>query len=109
MKVARLWGSPTELRSPISQRKAKTSELRSWIRLQGGDAADLGPGFDMPGFGADFKQKLKLPGRGILVFCFGECLPNHENFIELDKTKVDAWGVPVLRIHAQWRDTSALC
>ena len=35
---------------------------------------------------------------------FGECLPNHENYVELDKEKVDAWGVPVLKIHAQWRE-----
>src|SRR2546430_17177080 len=59
---------------------------------------------DMPGFGAEFKQKLKSPGPWNFTFYgFGECLPNHENFIELDKTKVDAWGVPVLKIHAQWR------
>jgi len=62
-------------------------------------------GFDMPGFGADFKQKLKTPGPWHFSFYgFGECLPNHENFIELDKQKVDAWGVPTLKIHAQWRD-----
>ena len=35
---------------------------------------------------------------------FGECLPNHENYVELDKTKVDAWGVPVLRISCVWRE-----
>jgi choline dehydrogenase-like flavoprotein len=62
-------------------------------------------GMDMPGFGADFKQKLKTPGPWNFTFYgFGECLPNHENFIELDKQRVDAWGVPVLKIHAEWRD-----
>src|SRR5256886_2084993 len=55
-------------------------------------------GMDMPGFGADFKQKLKTPGPWNFTFYgFGECLPNHENFIELAKTKVDASGVPVLK------------
>ena len=35
---------------------------------------------------------------------FGECLPNHENYIELDKAKVDAWGIPTLRINCMWRE-----
>jgi choline dehydrogenase-like flavoprotein len=35
---------------------------------------------------------------------FGECLPNPENYIELDKEVKDEWGIPVLRIHCMWRD-----
>jgi choline dehydrogenase-like flavoprotein len=62
-------------------------------------------GADMPGFGADFKRALRRPGPWMFNFYgFGECLPNHENFVELDKEKVDAWGIPVLRIHAEWRE-----
>jgi choline dehydrogenase-like flavoprotein len=30
---------------------------------------------------------------------YGESLPSRENYVELDPTVVDAWGVPVLRIH----------
>jgi choline dehydrogenase-like flavoprotein len=26
-------------------------------------------------------------------------LPNHNNFVEIDKSTVDAWGIPSLRIH----------
>jgi len=33
---------------------------------------------------------------------FGECLPDHNNFVDLDKSTVDAWGIPVLKIHAAW-------
>jgi choline dehydrogenase-like flavoprotein len=29
----------------------------------------------------------------------GEVLPRRENFVEIDKTTTDAWGIPVLRIH----------
>jgi choline dehydrogenase-like flavoprotein len=62
-------------------------------------------GADLPGFGADFKRMLSRPGPwGFTFYGFGECLPNHENYIELDKEKVDAWGIPVLRINAMWRD-----
>jgi choline dehydrogenase-like flavoprotein len=35
---------------------------------------------------------------------FGECLPDYDNYAELDPEVVDRWGVPALRIHAKWRD-----
>lgn len=62
-------------------------------------------GTEMRGFGANFKHALSRPGPWMMTFGgFGECLPNHENFIELDKTTVDAWGIPVLRISCVWRE-----
>jgi choline dehydrogenase-like flavoprotein len=35
---------------------------------------------------------------------FGECLPRHENYVELDPELEDAWGIPVLRINCGWSD-----
>ncbi|HEX5713433.1 MAG TPA: GMC family oxidoreductase [Solirubrobacterales bacterium] len=32
---------------------------------------------------------------------FGEVLPNPENRVELDRERLDAWGIPTLRIHAR--------
>ncbi len=62
-------------------------------------------GTELRGFGAEFKHTITRPGPWVMTFGgFGECLPNHENFIELDKTKVDAWGIPVLRISCVWRE-----
>jgi len=59
----------------------------------------------MTGFGADFKHTLSRPGPWMFTFYgFGECLPNHENYIELDTQRVDAWGVPSLKIHCAWRE-----
>ena len=57
------------------------------------------------GFGRRFKQAVhggafwqaSLHG-------FSECLPSYDNFAELDPYVVDAWGIPVLRIHMQWSD-----
>ncbi len=67
---------------------------RSWQR-----------GMEMHGIGADFKHSLSRPGPWTFTFAgFGECLPNHDNFIELDKEKVDAWGIPALKITCQWRE-----
>ena len=62
-------------------------------------------GSDLPGFGADFKHMLAKPGPWRFTFTgFGECLPNPDNYLEIDKGKVDAWGVPTLKIHCKWRD-----
>ena len=59
----------------------------------------------MTGFGADLKRMLSRPGPWMFTFYgFGECLPNRENFIELDKEKADAWGIPALKIHCAWRE-----
>jgi choline dehydrogenase-like flavoprotein len=52
------------------------------------------------GFGADFKRRISQPGPWHFAFeGYGECLPNHDNFVEVDKNTVDAWGIPSLRIH----------
>lgn len=55
------------------------------------------------GFGAGFKKSLSKPGPWrFTLYGFGECLPNHDNFVELDKGTVDAWGIPSLKIHSSW-------
>lgn len=59
----------------------------------------------MTGIGADLKNALKKPGPWRFgVGGFGECLPNHENYVEVDKEKLDAWGIPTLKIHCAWGD-----
>jgi len=35
---------------------------------------------------------------------FGEMLPRHENYIELDPHLVDAWGIPALRVNCVYSD-----
>jgi choline dehydrogenase-like flavoprotein len=62
-------------------------------------------GSDLPGFGAEFKHMLAKPGPWRFTFTgFGECLPNPNNYLEIDKGKVDAWGIPTLKINCQWRE-----
>ena len=57
-------------------------------------------GIAQTGFGVDFKKSMRQPGPWRFIFGgYGECLPNHNNFVELDKEKVDAWGIPVLKIN----------
>ena len=79
--------------------------LRGYGFQGGGWRQSWERGADLPGFGAEFKHKLTRPGPWMFTFYgFGECLPNHDNYAELDKQKVDAWGIPVLKIHSQWRE-----
>src|SRR6195256_6502234 len=62
-------------------------------------------GSELAGFGAEFKQMLSRPGPWMFDFYgFGECLPNPDNFAELDKEVKDEWGIPALRIQCAWSD-----
>jgi choline dehydrogenase-like flavoprotein len=81
--------------------KTKQAEfLRGYGFQGGGDREGWERGIAQTGFGAEFKQSLSRPGPWRFTFNgYGECLPNHDNYAELDKEKVDAWGIPVLKIH----------
>ena len=84
-------------------RNVKTKQ-REFIRgygLQGGGGRDgWQRGILQTGFGAEFKNSLKKTGPWHFNFQgYGECLPNHNNYAELDKEKLDAWGIPTLKIH----------
>ncbi|MGH9452026.1 MAG: GMC oxidoreductase [Terriglobia bacterium] len=59
--------------------------------------------FSIPGFGKDFRRRVReeIP-YSFGVEAQGECLPCYDNYVELDPQKQDAWGVPVLRIHASY-------
>jgi choline dehydrogenase-like flavoprotein len=60
-------------------------------------------GITQAGFGPEFKSSISRPGPWRLAFYgYGECLPNYNNYVELDKEKVDAWGIPVLKINCAW-------
>jgi len=55
--------------------------------------------------GGDLKDALSEPGSWrIGMGGFGETLPYHDNKVTLDKTKKDAWGLPVVAIDAVIRD-----
>jgi choline dehydrogenase-like flavoprotein len=59
----------------------------------------------MSGFGADFKNSLKKPGQWRMgIGGFGECLPNHDNYLEVQNDKLDAWGIPTIKINCAWGD-----
>ncbi len=64
-----------------------------------------GHAFALAGFGADFKRAVRESRPwNINLGGFGECLPQFENYCELDKAKVDDWGIPVLHISMAFGD-----
>jgi choline dehydrogenase-like flavoprotein len=74
--------------------------LRGYGFQGGGHREGWERGIAQTGFGPEFKKSLSRPGPWRFTFNgYGECLPNHDNYAELDKEKVDAWGIPVLKIH----------
>ena len=83
----------------------KSTFLRGYGYQGGAGREGWGRGADLPGFGADWKKALRDPGDWSFgLYGFGECLPNHNNYVEIDKTKNDAWGIPVLKIHCTYGD-----
>jgi choline dehydrogenase-like flavoprotein len=69
----------------------------------GGWQTDWVRGITQVGFGAEFKKAMTQPGPWHFRFYgYGECLPDHKNYVELDKDKLDAWGIPTLKIHSAW-------
>ena len=79
--------------------------LRGYGYQGGGSREGWTRGMHMTGLGAEFKKSLKMPGPWhVSIGGFGECLPNHNNYVEVDKEKLDAWGIPTLKIHCDWSD-----
>ena len=68
--------------------------------FQGGGGASFN--WNAPGFGVAFKRAMLDPVTGMGFGGFGECLARWENYIEIDPGTVDAFGIPVLRIHMKY-------
>jgi choline dehydrogenase-like flavoprotein len=70
--------------------------------FQGGAATSFN--WKAPGFGEAYKKALLEPVNTLALGGFGECLARWDNFVELDPTVKDIYGIPVLRIHMTWSD-----
>jgi len=85
--------------------KQEKNFLRGYAYQGGADRASWLRGVEESGFGVSLKNSLRKHGPWRLRFYgFGECLPRPENFVEIDKDRVDAWGIPVLKIHCAFSD-----
>ena len=64
---------------------------------QGG--GEVGFNWGAPSFGDAYKKALLDPKVFIGLGGFGECLARWENYVEIDRDRMDAFGIPVLKIH----------
>ena len=82
-------------------------EKRNFIR---GCAFDFSTGNTpdpkfFPVWGAELDETLNsYRGACISATAMGEVLPRYENYVEIDKGVVDAFGIPVLRFHCKYTD-----
>ena len=100
---------PTGFYIPRFRNVDKASKRQDYIRgfgYQGGARrAGWQRGNNMPGVGADFKKEITSPGPwSMSMTAFGECLPYHENKVELDETVIDKWGLPTLKFDCEFKD-----
>jgi len=125
MLEAKPWAGPPRRPNGIyipRFRNVKESATNGFIRgygYQGGsspvfntDAPALSvsyPGFDTdaPGFGAQYKDAVRRGRWNISMLAFCECLARKENYAEIDRDRVDAWGVPILKMHAEYGDNES--
>jgi len=74
--------------------------LRGYQYTAGATREDWSRGTNQAGVGADFKRRLRHPGKWrTSMLGFGEFLPREDNYVELDDDQTDEWGIPVLRAH----------
>lgn len=103
---ARPWAGPPRRPNGIyipRFRNVKEKETNGFIRgygYQGGSSPSFN--FGAPGFGKEYKEAVRKGQWGINIGLWGECLARRENHVEIDKNRVDAWGIPVLKINAGW-------
>jgi choline dehydrogenase-like flavoprotein len=70
-------------------------ERREWIDTMNVD----------DGFGKHYKESLATPGPWTMwMGAWGECLPEYNNTVMLDKERKDKWGLPLVKINFQFGD-----
>jgi len=83
----------------------KRDYLRGFGYQGGGSREGYNRSAEEISIGANLKDALSEPGAWTMnIGGFGETLPYHENFVTLDKTKKDKWGMNVLSMDIEYKD-----
>ena len=89
----------------LGTKDEKLGFVRGYGIQAGASRASWARGGAEPGFGPELKERLRTPGPWrVSMQGYCECLPRHENYIDLDPEQKDRWGVPIPRIHCGWSD-----
>jgi choline dehydrogenase-like flavoprotein len=88
-------------------RKQETDFLRGYAVSFGGSR--FAQGVDSNGlFGEELKNKLLAPTElgpwNMGGQCMGETIPKETNYVNLDKTKKDEWGMPLINFNVSYDD-----
>ncbi len=108
MLEARAWAGPPRRPNGIYVPRFRNVTERStngFIRgygYQGGSS----PAFDFsaPGIGQTYKDAVRRGQWNISLGLWGECLARRENRAEIDSTRTDAWGIPILKVSVEWSE-----
>ncbi len=58
-----------------------------------------------PGWGEELQKQIQsCAGAGFSATAMGEVLPRYENYVSIDKSVVDAWGIPAAHFQARYTD-----
>lgn len=61
---------------------------------------------EIEGYGSTLKEQLRSAyGSRIKLSARGEMIPNNDSYCEIDNSRVDRWGIPVLKFHWKWGET----
>ncbi|HJP84495.1 MAG TPA: GMC family oxidoreductase [Gemmatimonadaceae bacterium] len=83
----------------------KRQYLRGFGYQGGAGREDWGRAVAELGVGGAFKDAMAMPGGwNIGATAFGEMLPDHRNQVSIDKSKTDAWGMPVIAIDCEMHE-----
>ena len=85
--------------------KVTTGPKGKFIRgygYQGGSSPEFD--FSAPGFGKAYKEGVHQARWRASFGVWGECLARMDNFVEIDKTRQDSCGIPILKITATYGD-----
>ena len=87
--------------------KQETDFLRGYATSFGASRGRVQPEH---GLGADFKQQLERPALGpwtVYSGMMGETIPKETNYVRLDPTRKDEWGMPLLSVSVAYDDNDA--
>jgi choline dehydrogenase-like flavoprotein len=83
----------------------KRDYLRGFGYQGGGSRQGYNRSAEEISIGVDLKETLSEPGSWTMnIGGFGETLPYHENFVTLDKTKTDKWGLNILSMDIEYKE-----
>jgi len=88
----------------LGDKASKMNYVRGYGMQGGASRTNWSRAVGEMSYGEQLKEELITPGKWrIGVNCFGECLPYHENKMELNYEKLDEWGLPTVDFDCEYK------